>query len=379
VINETDLEFLRVVWSRRPFYTYVLFGLNIAIFILMTFAGGTTNEATLIAFGVKSNVLIDQGEYWRFITPIFIHIGLLHLFFNSYALWMVGPQVEKLYGSARFVLLYILTGVAGVAGSYIYRPEGLSAGASGAIFGLFGVLLVFGLRYRHNVPPFFRRAVGTGVLPVILINLFIGLTIPNIDNSAHVGGLLAGMALAAVIPFERPNAQTPAIFRAVHIALISIIALSFFQVARRYDGPGLAFQNVYRGWGNLTGSSSTTEDFITSVNGAQRSFGESMKALDGERKGDIQNSIADIAKSIDDLKNVPSLGSKADEFTSQLLALMQDQYELLQDVERSGTMTLMHDRRATENGKRYREVTNVFLDWVDAEGERFGIQLKNRR
>src|SRR5262245_53427419 len=173
----------------------------------MEFAGGTTNEATLLAFGVKSNPQIDNGEIWRLITPIFIHIGLLHLFFNSYALWTVGQQVEKLYGPARFVIFYVLTGVAGVAGSYFYHPEAVSAGASGAIFGLFGVLLVFGIRYRKTLPPFFAKAVGTGVLPVIIINLIIGFSIPAIDNSAHISGLLAGALLATLIPFERPGTE----------------------------------------------------------------------------------------------------------------------------------------------------------------------------
>src|SRR6185369_13058005 len=179
-------EFLHAVWTRRNPFTLIFLGINIAIFLLMTFAGGTTNESTLLAFGVKSNAEIGQGQIWRFITPIFIHIGLLHLFFNSYALWIVGPQVEKLYGPARFVLLYVATGAAGVAGSYFYHPYSISAGASGAIFGLFGVLLVFGIRYRNSIPPFFKRAVGTGVLPVIVLNLVIGFSMPNVvDNSAQ--------------------------------------------------------------------------------------------------------------------------------------------------------------------------------------------------
>src|SRR5207247_4629184 len=169
MIPDDHLDFLQAVWARRSTYTYIFFALNILVFLLMALAGGSTNEATLMAFGVKSNAEIAKGQWWRFVIPVFIHIGLLHLFFNSYALWIVGPQVEKLYGGARFVLLYLVTGVAGVAGSYFYRPEGISGGASGAIFGLFGVLLVFGLRYRHNIPPFFRRAVGTGILPVIVI------------------------------------------------------------------------------------------------------------------------------------------------------------------------------------------------------------------
>src|SRR5437762_14100985 len=85
------LEFLQALWSRRAVVTYVLFAINILVFVLMELAGGTTNEITLMAFGVKSNAEINQGEIWRLITPIFIHIGLLHLFFNSYALCIVGP------------------------------------------------------------------------------------------------------------------------------------------------------------------------------------------------------------------------------------------------------------------------------------------------
>ena len=97
MIPEEQFEFLQAVWTRRTPFTFIFLGINIAIFVLMAFAGGSMNQATLLAFGVKSNAEIGQGQIWRFVTPIFIHIGLLHLFFNSYALWVVGPQVEKLY------------------------------------------------------------------------------------------------------------------------------------------------------------------------------------------------------------------------------------------------------------------------------------------
>src|SRR5262249_31303 len=232
MVPEDHLEFLHAVWTRRPIFTYIFLALNILIFVLMALAGGSTNEPTLMAFGVKSNAEIARGQWWRFITPIFIHIGMLHLIFNSYALWIVGPQVEKLYGPARFVILYVLTGVAGVCGSYFYHPQSISAGASGAIFGLFGVLLVFGVRYRTSVPPFFKRAVGTGGLPVIVLNLVIGFAIPAIDNSAHISGLLAGAALAAIVPFQRPGAETPPIFRAVQMLLLATIVICFYSVAK---------------------------------------------------------------------------------------------------------------------------------------------------
>src|SRR5947199_9184949 len=229
MIPEDHLDFLQAVWTRRPRFTYIFLAINIVIFLLMSLAGGTTSEETLMAFGVKSNAQIDQDQLWRFVTPIFIHIGLLHLFFNSYALWIVGPQVEKLYGSTRFVILYVVTGVAGVFGSYFYHPQSISAGASGAIFGLFGVLLVFGIRYRRSIPPFFKRAVGTGVLPVIVINLIIGFTIPGIDNSAHLGGLIAGAVLAGIVPFQRPGDETSNVFRSMQMILLAIIAVCGYE------------------------------------------------------------------------------------------------------------------------------------------------------
>jgi rhomboid protease GluP len=370
VISETDYDFLQTVWNRRPFFTYVFFGINIGIFLLMTLAGGTTNEGTLMAFGVKSNVMIDRGEYWRFVTPIFIHIGLLHLFINSYALWIVGPQVERLYGGARFVLLYVLTGVAGVVGSYAYRPDGLSAGASGAIFGLFGVLLVFGIRHRHHIPPFFRRTVGTGVLPVILINLVIGYTIPQIDNSAHISGLLAGMALAAVVPFGRPGTDTPALFNAIQWILIGCIGLSFVEVVRHYDGPRLGIANVYRSF------RSGNNDFSGTVNRSQEAFDDSLNALRSGNKDEIARAAGEITDAIDQLRDLPTLAPKPDELMAQVLVVVQDQYALLKDVERTGTVTLMHARRASENTKRYRELMDSFFEWVQSEGKNYGIQLR---
>src|SRR5262249_62026124 len=115
-------------------------------------SGGSEDTDTLIAFGAKTNGLLQSGEWFRLITPIFIHAGLLHLLLNSYALWVVGTQVEKLYGSARFLLIYLLAGVGGVAGSYfgpiiIHKSfDSPSVGASGARFGLFCVRAVVGFR-----------------------------------------------------------------------------------------------------------------------------------------------------------------------------------------------------------------------------------------
>ena len=368
---DEHLDFLHAVWSRRTPFTYVFFGFNILIFILMALAGGSTNDRTLMAFGVKANEEIARGQWWRFVTPIFIHIGMLHLIFNSYALWIVGPQVEKLYGGARFVILYVLTGVAAVYSSYFYHPLAKSAGASGAIFGLFGVLLVFGIRYRDSIPAFFKRAVGTGVLPVIVINLIIGFTIPAIDNSAHIGGLLAGALLALVIPFHKPGDETPRVFEVLQIALLVLIAVCFYAVGRNYDGPNLSARNLGRSFTQfLTSGSSTAGDFIDAINTAQNTFEASAHDLEAGRRDQLASLKADTAKSIDQLRKIPSLAPEADQFASRLLRIMQDQYELLEEVERSGTITLFHSRRLKENVAAYEKVMSEFSNWVKTDGSR---------
>jgi rhomboid protease GluP len=232
-------RYARALFSRATPVTYALLAANVAVSILITIASGgpTEDSTTLIAFGAKTNALLRSGEWFRLITPIFIHAGFLHLLLNSYALWVVGMQVEKLYGSARFLLIYLLSGVGGVAGSYFGQeflrksPDAPSVGASGAIFGLFGVLAVFGFRYRSELPPAIRRAMTAGVLPVIVLNLFIGFSIPFIDNSAHIGGLLTGAALALIIPYIAPGREKVSKTGLLIItACLAVIVYCFAQV-----------------------------------------------------------------------------------------------------------------------------------------------------
>ncbi|HEU0175651.1 MAG TPA: rhomboid family intramembrane serine protease [Blastocatellia bacterium] len=234
--ERVERRYARALFSRATPVTYALLAANVGVFMLMAIvSGGTEDRAALIAFGAKTNFLLQSGEWFRLITPIFIHAGLLHLLLNSYALWVVGMQVEKLYGSARFLLIYLLSGVGGVAGSYfgqtfLHKPDVPSVGASGAIFGLFGVLAVFGFRYRREMPPAIRRAMTAGVLPVIVINLFIGFSIPFIDNSAHIGGLLTGAALTLIIPYIAPGRERVSKTGLLIIALcVAVIVYCFAQ------------------------------------------------------------------------------------------------------------------------------------------------------
>jgi len=141
---------------------------------------------------------VAAGEYWRLWTVTLLHGSLLHLFFNMYALYLAGPIVERWYGSVRFVLFYLTLAAAGSVGSFVFGGDLPSVGASGAIFGLFGLLLVAG-RVHKPVDRGSRMLVSQlGML--IVINIGFGFAFPGIDNAAHLGGLAAGAFLGAVIP-----------------------------------------------------------------------------------------------------------------------------------------------------------------------------------
>lgn len=184
--------------SGKPFFTYVFMILQVAVFLLLEANGGSTNTSTLIRFGAKFNPLIIEGEWWRFFTPIILHIGLLHLLMNTISLYYLGTVVERIYGNVRFLLIYLFAGFAGSLASFVFSPS-LSAGASGAIFGCFGALLYFGVIH----PGLFFRTMGMNIFVVLGINLALGFTIPGIDNAGHIGGLIGGFLAAGILHFPR--------------------------------------------------------------------------------------------------------------------------------------------------------------------------------
>ena len=269
--DRETIRFARAVLNRPYKFTIAFFVANLFVFLLMWESSGLTfsalgqvfPEAVLVTYGAKLNYLIDppNNQWWRFITPMFVHLDILHLVMNMFSLLILGPFVEKLYGSAKFVVFYVVTGVAGVMGSYLaLRPSlarGLlgsfifksvdapSAGASGALFGLVGVLFVFGIKYRRELPEGFRRVFGTGLLPIIFINLFIGfLGRSFISNAAHLAGLFAGALLALFIDYRRPGARVrvTTLWRALQVVCLIAIAFGAYKVVRNFSRPipGLA-------------------------------------------------------------------------------------------------------------------------------------------
>ncbi|MBN2085197.1 MAG: rhomboid family intramembrane serine protease [Anaerolineales bacterium] len=173
-----------------PVFTYVIMAVTILVYL-----GQLTFQDPFTIYGVKVNELIRRGEYWRFITPIFFHspTSPLHIFFNMYALFNVGKQIERPLGYARFLMIYFFSGIAGVFASFLFTPS-YSLGASGAVFGLIGALAVFLYRHTRLLGPV-GRSMLSNVVFIIVMNLAISFS-PGIDLWGHVGGLAAGAALA---------------------------------------------------------------------------------------------------------------------------------------------------------------------------------------
>jgi rhomboid protease GluP len=182
--------------ARRPWATYALIGLTALVFLLQSLSTSLLGTDLPLAWGAKINALISQGELWRLITPLVLHAGILHAGFNLYALYIIGPQAEAIFGRWRFLTVYLVSGMGGVLASYLLTAE-VSVGASSAIFGLIGALLIFFYRHRKALGEFGRRGL-VNLLVVAGINLVLGLS-PGIDNWGHVGGLLAGALLALVL------------------------------------------------------------------------------------------------------------------------------------------------------------------------------------
>lgn len=197
-LRQNEKEERQLLNFGKPFITYLFIAIQVIVFFLMELNGGSTNSETLIKWGAKVNYLIANGEWWRFVTPIFLHIGILHLLMNSIALYYVGPLIERIFGLSRFLFIYLFAGFSGVFASYLLSPS-LSAGASGAIFGCFGALLYFAWRF----PQLFFRVMGWNVIIIISINLIFGFTIQGIDNAGHIGGLIGGFLATAIVHFPK--------------------------------------------------------------------------------------------------------------------------------------------------------------------------------
>lgn len=227
--NESKSKIAEKIFSfKKPIITYSIIFICVLVFILMYVLGnGSTDNYTLLLFGANLDALTKNGDYYRLLTSMFLHIGIMHLLCNMYSLYIIGKEVENVFGKWKYLVIYILSGIAGSILSLAFNHNTICAGASGAIFGLLGALLYFGYYYK----PYLGATLTRSIIPVIAINLIVGFLDSGIDNSAHIGGLVGGLlvAMAVGVPDKSNNNNK---INGIVLSLIYfgfIIYLSFFR------------------------------------------------------------------------------------------------------------------------------------------------------
>lgn len=210
----------------RPPMTVVLVGANVLVFVVMVLRGVplmNPSPAQLLPFGADFGPFTLGGQPWRILASNYVHIGLIHIFFNMWCLWNLGRLAERILGAWTYFLIYTACGIAGSLASLWVHPTDVGAGASGAIFGLAGALITALYLGKLPYPGQMLRGLMRSLLSFAGYNLFFGAVVPGIDNSAHIGGLVVGLAIGALLAPQLSEA--PDKRRAHELLMFALAAL----------------------------------------------------------------------------------------------------------------------------------------------------------
>ncbi len=222
--GESDAQMVEDVFKKRkPIVTTSLIIINIIVYVLCFIFNGNL-------FEIDANFLANNGglisvnnmgtEFYRLITSAFLHADLIHIFFNCYALYIIGSQLESFYGKTKYLVIYFFSAIIGNLLALLFLSDStVAVGASGAIFGLFGSLLYFGYQYRA----YLESALKTQILPLLLFNLALGFVIPGIGNGAHIGGLIGGVLISMAVGVKNRTSKN----EQMNGIIMSIILTSF--------------------------------------------------------------------------------------------------------------------------------------------------------
>ena len=224
-----------------PLLTYGIIGANAAVFLAMLVTGVSLmnpDVKTLLAWGGNLGSATTSGQWWRLFTCMFLHIGLIHILFNMFVLWDIGRFIERLLGPAGLAVVYVLAGLSGSIASMWWNPFVVSAGASGAIFGLYGCLLGYLLAESADVPVEVARRLQKNALVFLGYNLIWGLVHRGTDMAGHLGGLAGGLACGFALAHRlksRGPAAKPRILFQVAAAGLAILVLAAASRPRTVD------------------------------------------------------------------------------------------------------------------------------------------------
>jgi len=250
--------------------TQVIFGINAAVFLAMTLAVGMTlfgdpawNELT-VRLGANVGPYTIAGQWWRLLTNIFIHGGLLHFAFNMWCLWSLGRLAESVYGHWTFAAVYLICGLSASLGSILWNPGVQSVGASGAIFGIAGALIASFYLGEFSLPRSAISGMLRSVVAFVGYNLVFGAMIAHVDNAAHIGGLVMGLILGALIARFAPQ----------HDAILQRIGVLVFGAVLVACGAPLARSRAYRAYGHNSSAPLTAANLDAAIKELQKAAKE---------------------------------------------------------------------------------------------------------
>jgi membrane associated rhomboid family serine protease/Flp pilus assembly protein TadD len=233
-------------WVRRESsitLTQVILGANVMVFIAMVLASGPSFDFSgqvMVHFGANFGPLTLSGQWWRLLTYMFLHGGLMHIAFNMWCLWDLGTLCESLYGRWTFAAIYLITGIAGGLASVGWNPGVLTVGASGAIFGLAGALISSFYLGEFSAPRVAIQGTLRSLLFFVGFNVLFGSMMSGIDNACHAGGLVSGLILGALVARVAPQPDKP--LRRVGVLLFMVLIVSGSAVGiSRWRGSGIGF------------------------------------------------------------------------------------------------------------------------------------------
>jgi len=223
------IDFYRKLFTATPhvYVTHVLIGINVLIFAVMILSGVSIfapQVDSMIQWGANYGPKTLGGQWWRLFSCMFLHFGIIHIAFNMWVLWDIGQLIERLVGNIGFLIIYLLCGLSGSLASVYWNPNVVSAGASGAVFGMFGVLLGYLALQRHSVPMNVVKQLRSSGTTFLVYNLIFGFMVRFIDNAAHIGGLVAGFIGGIVLSHSLDG--DVAIRRLVRAAAVLVLGVA---------------------------------------------------------------------------------------------------------------------------------------------------------
>ena len=212
--------------KKKPIVSYIIMGICLILYLLTSIASSNFltqdpnvlyNYGALVSFDIIGN---NYLELFRLISSIFLHGGIIHLLCNMYSLYIIGPQLESFFGKTKFIIIYIFSGIVGnLLSMTLLQSNVVSVGASGALFGLLGSLLYFGYHYRV----YLSGVIKSQIIPLIILNLLIGFSVPGINNLAHIGGLIGGLLITMTVGVKYKSNKSDII----NGIIMTLIFLSF--------------------------------------------------------------------------------------------------------------------------------------------------------